>query len=87
MYVDKLPIQIHNLDKIQVTGSKITWEGKPIILAAEIKRGDQVLKLRDSKGVPVWSGQRRTATMIAEPAGCHCLVARSTVFGLRAALP
>jgi len=58
LYVDKLPIQIHNLDEIQVTGSKITWEGRPMILAAEIKKGNQVLKLRDQNGVPVWSGQR-----------------------------
>ncbi len=57
--VDKLPVQIQNLDKIQVTGSKITWEGKPMILAATIKKGDQLLKLREPNGVPVWSGQGR----------------------------
>jgi hypothetical protein len=57
LYVDKLPVQINNLDKIQVTGSKITWEGKPVILAAEIKKGNQVLKLRDPDGVPAWSGR------------------------------
>ncbi len=57
LYVDKLPVQIQTLDKIQVTGSKITWGGQPIILAAEINRGDQVLKLREPNGVPVWSGR------------------------------
>ena len=50
LYVDKLPVQIKVLDKIQVTGSKITWEGKPVILAAEVKKGDQVLKLREPNG-------------------------------------
>jgi hypothetical protein len=59
LYVNKLPVQIHNLDKIQVTGSEITWEGKPVILAATIKTGDQVLKLREPNGVPVWSGKGR----------------------------
>jgi hypothetical protein len=59
LYVDKLPVQIQNLDNIQVTGSKISWEGKPVILAAEIKKGDQFLKLREPNGVPVWSGQGR----------------------------
>ncbi|MHB9075506.1 MAG: DNA-binding protein [Desulfobaccales bacterium] len=58
--VDKLPVQIQNLDKIQVTGSEITWEGKPVILAATIIKGDQVLKLREPNGVPVWAGQRQT---------------------------
>jgi hypothetical protein len=59
LYVDKLPVQIKVLDKIQVTGSRITWEGKPVILAAEVKRGDQVLKLRDPNGKPAWSGGGR----------------------------
>jgi hypothetical protein len=60
LYVDKLPIQIQNLDKIQVTGSGITWEGKRVILAATIIKGDQVLKLREPNGVPLWSGQHQT---------------------------
>jgi hypothetical protein len=59
LYVDKLPVQINVLDKIQVTGSKITWKGKPVILAAEVKKGDQVLKLREPNGTPLWSGRER----------------------------
>jgi hypothetical protein len=57
LYLDKLPVQIQNLDKIQVTGSQITWKGKPVIVAAEIKKGEQILKLREPNGVPVWSGR------------------------------
>lgn len=59
-YIEKLPLQIQNLDQIEVTGSAITWEDKPVILAATIKKGDQVLKIRDPDGVPAWSGKRRT---------------------------
>jgi hypothetical protein len=59
LYVDKLPVKINVLDKIQVTGSKITWEGKPVILAVEVKKGDQVLKFRETNGTPVWSGRGR----------------------------
>jgi hypothetical protein len=59
-YVDKLPIQVKILDKIQVTGSKISYEGQPVILAAEIKNGDQILKLREPNGAPVWSGRGNT---------------------------
>jgi hypothetical protein len=59
LYVDKLPVKLKALDQIQVTGSKITWEGKPVILAAEVKKGNQVLKLRDTDGTPVWSGRGR----------------------------
>jgi hypothetical protein len=46
-------------DKIEVTGSKITFDGKPAIIAAEIKKGNKVIKLRDENGYPVWSGGRR----------------------------
>ncbi len=59
LYIDKLPLQIKVLDRIEVTGSKITWEGAPVILAAEVKRGKDILKLRDSNGVPVWSAPRQ----------------------------
>jgi hypothetical protein len=59
LYVDKLPVKINVLDKIQVTGSRVTWEGKPVILAAEVKKGDQVVKLREPNGTPVWSGRGR----------------------------
>lgn len=57
--IDKLPVKINTLDKIQVTGSKTIWEGQPMIIAAEVKKGDHVLKLREPDGVPVWSGRGR----------------------------
>jgi hypothetical protein len=57
LYIDKQPVQVKALDKIQVTGSQVTWQGKPVILAAEIKKGDQVVKLREANGVPMWSGR------------------------------
>jgi hypothetical protein len=40
-------------------GSRITFAGKPAIVAAEVKKGDQVLKLRDESGTPLWRGQGR----------------------------
>ncbi len=57
LYVDKLLAPIKVLDRIEVTGSKITWEGSPVILAAEVKKGDTIIKLRDPNGVPAWSGK------------------------------
>jgi hypothetical protein len=59
IYVNKLPVKIKELDQVQVTGSKVTWEGKPLILAAEVKKGDQVLPFRRPDGVPYWRGHRR----------------------------
>ena len=34
--------------------------GEDVVIAREIKKGDQVLTLRDAKGFPLWSGQGRT---------------------------
>lgn len=40
-------------------GTLTTFEGKPAIVAAEIKKGNEALKLWDENGFPVWSGWRR----------------------------
>ena len=58
-YIDNQDVQIAPHDKIEVKGSLITFAGKPAIIAAEVKKGDEVLVLRDARGFPVWSGWRR----------------------------
>ena len=58
-YIENQDIKIEPKDKIEVKGSRITFQGKPAIIAAEIKKGNEILKLRDENGFPVWSGWRR----------------------------
>lgn len=58
-YLENQDVEINPKDKIEVKGSRITFEGKPAIIAAEVKKGDEVLTLRDATGSPVWSGWRR----------------------------
>ena len=58
-YIENQDIKIEPKDKVEVKGSRITFEGKPALIAAEVKKGNEILKLRDEKGVPVWSGWRR----------------------------
>ncbi len=58
-YLDKQSMTFTQGDKVEVTGSRITYEGKPAIIAAEVKKGGQILKLRDAAGVPVWAGRGR----------------------------
>jgi alanine racemase len=58
-YMEKQAVTIAAGDKVEVTGSRIMYQGKPTIIAAEVKKGDQVLQLRDASGVPAWAGQRR----------------------------
>jgi hypothetical protein len=55
-YVDQQGLAFAAGDKLEVTGSRITYQGKPAIIASEVKKGDQVLKLRDAQGVPAWAG-------------------------------
>jgi hypothetical protein len=58
-YIERLDTKIEKGDKIQVKGSRVTMMGKPVIIAAEVKKGESVLKLRDENGIPVWAGWRR----------------------------
>jgi len=58
-YVERQDFEIKVGDKIEVTGSKVPFQGKPALIAAEVKKNDDVLKLRDNDGFPYWSGWRR----------------------------
>jgi len=41
-------------DNLEVTGSKNATDHQTVILAAEVKKDGQILKLRDEKGLPLW---------------------------------
>jgi len=58
-YLENQDVKIEAKDKVEVKGSRISFGGKPALIAAEVKKGDEVLKLRDDAGFPVWSGWRR----------------------------
>jgi hypothetical protein len=58
-YLANQAVTIAPGDKVEVTGSRISYQGNPTIIAAEVKKGGQVLKLRDAAGVPAWAGQGR----------------------------
>ncbi len=58
-YIERLDTKIENGDKIEVKGSRTTVAGRPAIIASEVKKGDNVLILRDASGIPAWSGWRR----------------------------
>jgi hypothetical protein len=58
-FIERQDVRIKKGDKIEVTGSKVMMRDKPTIIAAEMKKGDEVLILRDEDGIPVWSGWRR----------------------------
>ena len=58
-FIERLDSKIAKGDRIEVKGSRVTMMGNATIIAAEVKKGNNLLLLRDTNGVPVWSGWRR----------------------------
>jgi hypothetical protein len=58
-YLENQDVKIEPGDRVEITGSRVTVQGKPAIIAAEVRKGDEVLQLRDAAGVPVWAGWRK----------------------------
>jgi len=58
-YVDHQDATLAVGDTVQVVGSRTTLDGKEVVIAKSVVKGDQVLQLRDDNGVPLWAGCRR----------------------------
>lgn len=58
-YLENQDVKIAPGDTLEITGSRATIQGQPALIAAEVRKGDEVLKLRDAAGVPVWAGWRK----------------------------
>lgn len=58
-FIDNLEPKLSANDTIEIRGSRVTFDGKPAIIAAEIKKDNETLTLRDASGFPVWRGWRR----------------------------
>ncbi len=58
-YIERQDVKLEKGDKIEVKGSRVTFADKPAVIAAEVKKGDSTLVLRDGSGIPAWAGWRR----------------------------
>jgi hypothetical protein len=56
-YLGEQPLKLAAGNVIDIRGSRITVGGSPALIAAEVRRGDNALVLRDSNGLPKWSGR------------------------------
>jgi hypothetical protein len=54
-YLDEMGTTLTKGDAITLTGSKVKMDETTLILAREVNKGDEMLMLRDGKGVPVWN--------------------------------
>jgi hypothetical protein len=55
-FLEKQDLTFAPKDQVEITGSQITFQGKPAIITAQVKKGDKSLKLRDPAGIPAWAG-------------------------------
>ena len=58
-YISGQDTKIAPGDSVEVKGSRVTFDGNPAIIAAQITKGAEVLLLRDDRGFPAWAGWRR----------------------------
>ncbi len=71
-YVQKQAVKIAAGDTVEVTGVRSSRRGQEFFLAGQVKKGDEVLKLRDETGRPLWAGQGMRSGKPAQkaPVGC-----------------
>ncbi len=58
-YIERQDARIEVGDRIEVRGAKAFTAGISAVIAAEVRKGDSVLVLRDAAGIPVWAAWRR----------------------------
>jgi hypothetical protein len=46
-------------DDVEIKGVKVMINGKQVIMAAQVKKGDRKLYLRDDDGIPYWCAWRK----------------------------
>lgn len=56
-YVEQQGVKLVAGDQAEVKGSRITMDGKPMIIANYVKKGERMLNLRDDTGMPAWAGK------------------------------
>lgn len=58
-YIERQAMKFAKGDKVEVKGSRVTFNGKPAIIAQEVKKDDGTLILRDDTGTPEWAAWRK----------------------------
>jgi hypothetical protein len=63
-FLEKQDLTFAPKDQVEITGSQITLQGKPVIIARQVQKGDKTLQLRDPAGIPAWAGADNHSTTI-----------------------
>ena len=58
-YLDQQVMKLSAGDTVEIKGSKTVPGDESVFIAAQVKKGSEVLKLRDENGAPAWAGPGR----------------------------
>ena len=58
-YLESQPTILRQGNRITVTGSEVTVDDTPLLIAKSIREGNEELQLRDNAGHPMWLGWKR----------------------------
>ncbi len=58
-FISKKQFSFNKGDQIEVLGSKVKMGEKDVLIAREVTKEGKTLVLRNSQGIPEWSGGRR----------------------------
>ena len=58
-YLIEKGITLAKGDTLEILGSRVTIDKEPVVIARQIKKGDNTWTLRDASGRPLWSGRGR----------------------------
>ena len=57
-FLDTQELSFQPGDTLEVTGSRVTLDGNPALIASKVVKDGKELILRDAAGIPVWSAAR-----------------------------
>ena len=58
-YLNDKHITVGKGDALDILGLRVTIDGETVLLAREVKKGDNTWTLRDQSGRPLWAGGRQ----------------------------
>lgn len=60
-YLIEKGIRLAKGDMLEIVGSRVIIDKEPVVIAKQIKKGDNTWTLRDASGRPLWSGRGRSS--------------------------
>lgn len=57
-FIEEQPMELREKDMVEVTGSWVVRRGTRRFVAGEVRKGDEVMRLRDEKGRALWLPHR-----------------------------